>query len=70
VAYLQLEGRVVAHLVEALRYKLEGRGFDCRWCRWNYSLTSFRPHYDPGVDPAPNRNEYQEYFLGVKAAGA
>jgi len=21
----------------------------------------------PGVDPASNRNEYQEYFLGVKA---
>ena len=24
----------------------------------------------PGVDSASNRNEYQEYFLGVKAAGA
>jgi hypothetical protein len=23
-----------------------------------------------GVDPASNRNEYQEYFLGVKAAGS
>jgi len=30
----------------------------------------FRSHYGPGVDSAPNRNEYQEYFLGVKAAGA
>jgi hypothetical protein len=30
---------------------------------------SFRPHYGPGVDSASNRNEYQEYFLGVKAAG-
>jgi len=28
-----------------------------------------RPHYDPRVDPASNRNEYQEYFLGVKVAG-
>ena len=27
-------------------------------------------HYAPGVDSASNRNEYQEYFLGVKAAGA
>jgi len=27
-------------------------------------------HYGPGVDSASNRNEYQEYFLGVKAAGA
>jgi len=26
--------------------------------------------YCPGVDSASNRNEYQEYFLGVKAAGA
>ena len=30
----------------------------------------FRLHYGPGVDSASNRNEYQEYFLGVKAAGA
>jgi len=26
--------------------------------------------YGPGVDSASNGNEYQEYFLGVKAAGA
>jgi len=50
----------MAQLVEVLRYKPEGRGFDSRW--W--------PHYVPGVDSLPNRNEYQEYFLGVKAAGA
>ena len=31
-------------------------------------IKSFRSHYDPGVDSASNRNEYQ-YFLGVKAAG-
>ena len=30
----------------------------------------FRSHYGPGVDSASNRNEYQECFLGVKAAGA
>ena len=30
----------------------------------------FRSHYGPGVDSASNRNEYQEHFLGVKAAGA
>jgi hypothetical protein len=29
-----------------------------------------RSHYGPGVDSASNRNEYQEHFLGVKAAGA
>ena len=33
-------------------------------------IKSFRSHYDPGVDSASNINEYQEYFLGVKAAGA
>ena len=30
----------------------------------------FRSHYGPGVDSASSRNKYQEYFLGVKAAGA
>jgi len=25
-----------------------------------------RPHYDPGVDSASDRNEHQEYFLGGK----
>ena len=48
----------MAQLVEALRYKSEGSGFDSRWCHW--------PHYGPGVDSASNRNEYQEYFLGGK----
>jgi hypothetical protein len=32
------------------------------------ALISVR-HYGPGVESASNRNEYQEYFLGVKAAG-
>jgi len=27
-------------------------------------------HYGPRFDSASNRNEYQEHFLGVKAAGA
>jgi hypothetical protein len=31
---------------------------------------SCRSHYGPGVDSASNRNEYQVYFLGVKAPGA
>jgi hypothetical protein len=54
-------------LVEALRYKPKGRGFDSWWCQWH---NPFRSHYGPGVDSASNRNEYQEYFLGAKAAGA
>ena len=33
------QSTAVAQLVEALRYKPEGRGFDFRWCLWNFSLT-------------------------------
>jgi len=33
-------------------------------------IKSFRSHYGSGVDLSFNRNEYQEYFQGVKAAGA
>jgi hypothetical protein len=29
----------VAQLVEALRYKSEGRGFDSGWSQWSVSLT-------------------------------
>jgi hypothetical protein len=40
------------------------RGFDSRWCHWNFSMTKpFRLNYGPGVDAASNRNEYQEYLL-------
>jgi hypothetical protein len=51
----------VAQLVEALRYKPEGCGFD--------GVTEiFHFIYGPGVDSASNRNEYQEYFLGGKGS--
>jgi len=64
-------GHAVAQLVEALSYKPDGRGFNSRWCHWNFSVTHFfLPHYGLEVDSAPNRNKNQEYFLGVKAAGA
>ena len=29
---------VCGDVVEALRYKTEHRGFDSRWCNWNFSL--------------------------------
>ena len=55
----------MATLVEALRYKPEGRGFDSRWCHKNLSLKSFfRSYSGPGVDSASNRNK--ECFLGGK----
>ena len=60
-----LLGHAVTLLVEPLRYKQEGRGFDSRLCHCDFSLTnSFRSHYGPGVDSASNRVEYQEYSLG------
>jgi hypothetical protein len=34
-----ITGHAVAQLFEAPRYKPEGRGFDSRWCHWNFSLT-------------------------------
>ena len=58
-------------VVKVLCYKSEGRWFDSRWYHWNFSLSlSLRSHYGPGADSASNRSEYQEYFLGVKVAGA
>jgi hypothetical protein len=36
--YTNCESRGGA-VVEALRYKPEGRGIDSRWCHWNSSLT-------------------------------
>ena len=33
-------------------------------------IKSFRWLYVPGVDSSSNINEYQEHFLGLKAAGA
>jgi hypothetical protein len=60
------EWYTVVRFAEALRYKAGGRGFDSRWCHWNFSLTSFRPHYGSEIDSASNRNEYQEFFVGGK----
>jgi hypothetical protein len=38
--------------------------------KWLLILHSNNQIDGPGVDSASNRNEYQVYFLGVKAAGA
>ena len=62
-------GHAVAQLVTALRCRPKGRGFDSRWGSMEFFI-DFRPHYDPRLYSASNRNEYQEHLLGVKAAGA
>jgi hypothetical protein len=36
---IHFQGHAVAQLVDALRYEPERRGFDSRWCHWNFSLT-------------------------------
>ena len=57
-------------VVKVLCYKSEGHWFDPSWCHWIFiDIKSFRSHNGTGVDSASNRNECQEHFLGVKAAG-
>ena len=54
----------MARFVQALRYKLEDRGFDSRWCQ------SFWPHYGPVVDSASKKMGTKDISWEVKAAGA
>ena len=71
LSYLEKCGDRGGTVVKVLCYKSEGPWFDSRLCHWNLSLTySFRSHDGPGIVSASNRNEYQENFLGVNAAGA
>ena len=56
-------------VVKVLCYKVAG-SIPADVSGFFIDIKSFRSHYGPGVDSASNRNEYQEYFLGVKAAGA
>jgi hypothetical protein len=54
-------------LTETLCYKPESHWFCSRWCHRDLQfIKSFRPHCGCGVNSVADRNEYQEYFLGVK----
>jgi len=55
-------------MVKVLCYKSEG-SIPAGVSEFFIDIKFFRSHYGPGVDSASNRNEYQEYFLWVKAAG-
>jgi len=59
-------------VVKVLCYKSEGRfgSIPAGVSGFFIDIKSFRSHYGPGVDSASNRNEHQDYFLRVKAAGA
>jgi hypothetical protein len=51
-------------LVEALRYKPQGRGFEFPMVSLRYLINlSFRKHYGPGVVSPSYRNEEQRCFL-------
>jgi hypothetical protein len=59
----------VVHVVE-LRCKPEACVSILGGIIRDFNWQAFRPHYGHGVDSSSNRNKYQEYILGVKAAGA
>jgi hypothetical protein len=58
-------GHVVAHLVQAPRYKPEGRGFDSRRCHWDFCIDlNASGVMALGSIPASNRYEKQGCLLG------
>jgi hypothetical protein len=57
ISLIMTRRHAVAQLLESLRYKPEGCGFD----------SLIFPYCVLGVDSVSNRNEYQEYFLGGKS---
>jgi hypothetical protein len=64
--HLLHRGHAVAHLVEAPRLQ-------ARRSRVRFPMLSLEFFIDiilPAALWSSNRNEYQDYFLGVKAAGA
>ena len=47
-----------------------GRGFDFRWCHWNFSLTStFLQHYNPGSAEHRTEMSTRNILWEVKTAG-
>ena len=60
-------GAAVAQLVEAMRYKPEGRGFDSPCWHLNFSHLILSTDYGPVDDTASNRNECQKHFLAGKS---
>ena len=61
VILLNEEGYPLTRLVEALRYKPEGCGFDSLWV-----IGFLRPHYCIGVYSACNRKGDHLYLVGGK----
>ena len=58
---------VLGVFINVLRYKQEGHGVDSQWGLWDFTLIfSFLLYYNPGVDSASNRKEYQAFLIGGK----
>jgi hypothetical protein len=63
--YFYVAGYAMAQLVQALRYKSEGRGFDSRWCYNAYDRTMVL-RLTQSLTVMSTRN----ISCGIKAAGA
>ena len=64
----KVRSNAMAQLVEALRYKQKGRGFDFRLGHRGFFMDLILPAaLCPGVDSASNICGYQKYFLGGKS---
>ena len=57
----------MAQLVNKMRYKPEGHGFDSRWCHWSFSLIIL-PTCTVALESSGKL--VPEIFSGVKADGA
>jgi len=62
----------VTQSVEVQCYKPEGRGFDSRWCQWNFSLTLSidRTMALGSTQPRTGMSARNIFWGAVKAAGA
>jgi hypothetical protein len=67
VFYIFIMGAAVA---QWLRYWATNRKFAGSIPDYVMEFFIFMIHYGPGDDSASNRNDYQQNFLGVNAAGA
>jgi hypothetical protein len=65
VTILKKMRHAVSQVVEAMRYKPEGRGFDSLWCHRNFPLTIF----PVALWPWSRLNLEQKWVLGIFLGG-
>jgi hypothetical protein len=64
----KLQGNDIRHPRALIAYILQSFRYSAHLAAPYFPVPQYR--FCKGVDSASNRNEYQEYFLGVKAACA